>query len=303
MAHFDCVVDTRPMAREIESVSHKINNTTAAVVAMQAAVIKAEEDAANLVCNNVNRGFHALIHSQISQKIAHLQSDVDSHLMKLNQHCKQLVAIKDRMQRDYNMLKSRYTKLFNGINKNLQIRVYELDKPTINLAVRDSSTMSNRTLQLTATVPVSQVEMLATSQRILASNIKNRCAKVVESINGFLTQIQEQDKLSERILLPVSVSNDVTPIMVPIIISESNYDAFNHINRTVTVNEDTLTSRGADAIRKGVFATTMEWVDNTDINDEIRSEFHRCMEQSTASDRVKAMAQRLFLANSFQTLK
>ena len=34
MARIDCVVDTQPMADEIKSVSHQINDTTTAVVAM-----------------------------------------------------------------------------------------------------------------------------------------------------------------------------------------------------------------------------------------------------------------------------
>ena len=94
MAYIDCVVDTQPMANEINTVSTHINGTTAAVVGMRAAVIQAEEAAAEHVCDNVNKGFYTLIHSQISQKIAKLQSEVDSHIMKLNQLRKQLLSIK-----------------------------------------------------------------------------------------------------------------------------------------------------------------------------------------------------------------
>ena len=128
MAHIDCEVNTRPMAQEIDSVSRHIDLTTTAVVGMKAAVISAEEEATTKVCNDVNRGFYALIHSQISQKIAKLQSEVDSHFMKLNQHSKQLNGIKNRMERDYGMLCGRYTKLFSGLNKNLENRVFALDK-------------------------------------------------------------------------------------------------------------------------------------------------------------------------------
>ena len=67
--------------------------------------------------------------SQISQKIAKLQSEVDSQLMQLNAQRKQLLAIKNRMERDYNMLSDRYLKLFNGINQNLKQRILELDRP------------------------------------------------------------------------------------------------------------------------------------------------------------------------------
>ena len=143
MAYIDCLVDTHPMANEINSVSTNIKGTTAAVVGMKAAVIQAEAEAADHVCNNVNKGFYTLIHSQISQKIAKLQSEVDSHLMKLNQLCKQLLSIKGRMERDYGNISQRYIKLFNGLNKNLEQRVYEIDRPAIEFAVKDSNSISN----------------------------------------------------------------------------------------------------------------------------------------------------------------
>ena len=128
MATFNYTVDTNPMASEIGTVSSNIKGTTTAVVAMQTAVILAEEKAADHVCSNVNKGFFTLIRSQISQKAAKLQSEVDSHLMRLNQQRKQILAIKGRMERDYNMISGRYTKLFTGLNQNLRQRVFELDR-------------------------------------------------------------------------------------------------------------------------------------------------------------------------------
>ena len=57
MAHIDFVLDTKPMAQEISSISNHIKGTTAAVVAMQTAVVLAEQKAADQVCSNVNKGF------------------------------------------------------------------------------------------------------------------------------------------------------------------------------------------------------------------------------------------------------
>lgn len=59
MANFNYTVDTKPMADEMRSVSRHVNATTGAVVAMQTAVIIAEEKAADHVCNNVNKGFYS----------------------------------------------------------------------------------------------------------------------------------------------------------------------------------------------------------------------------------------------------
>ena len=59
MEYINCRVDTQPMADELHSVSRHVTGTTTAVVAMQAAVIQADKEAAERVCNDVNRGFHA----------------------------------------------------------------------------------------------------------------------------------------------------------------------------------------------------------------------------------------------------
>ena len=201
MATFNYTVDTQPMAKEIGSVSNHLKGTTTAVVAMQTAVILAEEKAADHVCKNVNKGFFSLIRSQISQKAAKAQSEIDSLLMKLNQQRKQLLSIQGRLERDYNMISSRYLKLFNGLNMNLKHRVFELDKPAMNFAVKEVEKVSNRTKYLTATVPVTQLESLSVSQKIVASNVKYRGMKVIGSMTKFLSDMYAQKKLTDRILL------------------------------------------------------------------------------------------------------
>ena len=239
MARIDCVVDTQPMADKIQSVSHQINDTTTAVVAMKAAIVLAEQQAADIVCRNVNKGFYTLMRSQISQKIAKLQSEVDSQLMQLNAQRKQLLAIKNRMERDYNMLSDRYLKLFNGINQNLKQRILELDRPVFNFAVQEVGKVSNRTKYLAATVPISQLESLITSQQIVISNIKYRAEKVIESMTNFLANTSEQKKLSERVLLKNEKVQNTT-LLIPALVCESNFDSFNNKKLEVIVSKEQL---------------------------------------------------------------
>lgn len=305
MAYIDCVVDTQPMAREIDSVSNHIKGTTAAVVGMQAAVIKAEEEASNHVCENVNRGFYTLIHSQISQKIAKLKSEVDSHLMQLNQQRKQLLAIKSRMERDYNMISARYLKLFNGLNQNLRQRVFELDKPTIEFAVKDVDKITNRTRLLPGAVPVVQLESLEMSQRILASNIKYRGLSVINSMKRFLQDMYAQKRLTDRILLPEQTSVEHAALAVPVIICESNYDKHDNRRLDIVVAQTGLSNEARVRIQStiGEMAGSLPWSADEAPGAEICSEFNRCLTASEASQRVKEMATRLFMTHGYQTVK
>lgn len=303
-SYIDCVVDTKPMANEINSVSTHIKGTTAAVVSMKMAVIAAEQEAADHVCDNVNKGFYALIHSQISQKIAKLQSDVDSHLMKLNQLKKQLLGIKNRMERDYGMITGRYIKLFNGLNKNLQQRVFELDKPTVQFAVKEINAISNRPKLLTSTVPVVQSEALAMSQKILASNMKNRGLAVIGSMSKFLGDMKDQKELTDKIMLKSCRVDSNGQYMVPVVYAESNYDKYGNTRTEVFVSQDCLSQRSRDNVKNAMNSqvSQMNW-QVEDINPEVKSEFNRRLSTSSSSDRVKEMMTTLFLANNYETIK
>ena len=248
MATFNYTVDTTPMATEIKSVSRHVEATTVAVVAMQTAVILAEEKAADHVCNNVNKGFYSLIRSQISQKMAKLQSEVDSHVMQLVQQKNALLSIKNRMQKDYNMISGRYMKLFNGLNANLKLRVFELDKPTIDFAVKEIDKLSNRTKYLTATIPVTQLESLSVSQKIIASNTKYRGLNVIKSMGSFLFEMINQKKLTDQILINDDRFTVSATVYIPIAICDCNRNKADN-SYEIIVPEDGLNNFSKSAIR------------------------------------------------------
>jgi len=304
MATFNYTVDTKPMADEIRSVSHHVNATTGAVVAMQTAVIFAEEKAADHVCNNVNKGFYSLIRSQISQKMAKLQSDVDSHLMQLVQQKNALLSIKNRMQRDYNMIAGRYGKLFNGLNANLKQRVFELDKPTIDFAIKEVDKVSNRTKYLTATIPITQLESISLSQRIVASNIKHKGLNVINSMRSFLFEMNTQKKLTDQILINDNRYTETATIFIPIVICECNRDKTDSKNIEIIISDVELDNFSKSAIQNSAYAeiNNVEWSQKSAPNSEIKSEFSKLLTSSSKAQRVKDLAMQLFQSNNFQTI-
>jgi hypothetical protein len=302
MATFNYTVDTKPMAEEMRSVSRHVNATTGAVIAMQAAVILAEEKAADHVCENVNKGFYSLIRSQISQKMAKLQSEVDSHLMQLVQQKNALLSIKNRMQKDYNMIASRYIKLFNGLNSNLKQRVFELDKPTIDFAVKEVDKVSNRTKYLTATIPVTQLESLAASQKIVASNVKYRGLNVIKSMRSFLFEMNAQKKLTDQILINDGRYTESATVYIPILICECNRDKTDAAIE-ISVSDVELDNISKSAIKNTAFAELNQivWNAKTSANPEVKSEFSKLVSTSSKTQRVKDMTSKLFQSNNYQT--
>lgn len=304
MASFNYTVDTQPMAEEIRSVSHHVNATTTAVVAMQAAVINAEDRATDLICNNVNTGFYSLIRSQISQKLAKLQSEVDSLLMQLFQQKNALLNIKRRMERDYNMIVNRYHKLFNSLNANLKNRVFELDKPTIDFAYKQIDKISNRSIYLTATIPITQLESISASQKIIASNVKQKGSKVITSMKCFIHEMNIQKKLTDEILIKDQNTVAERTSYIPIVIYEYNMDKTDNKNIAVVVPDAELTSIAKSAMINEAYNkfSQLEWAQSSKPLKEIYNEFSNLVSSSTKPARIKELALNLFQLNNFQTI-
>lgn len=308
MAHqFDCLVDTTEMAKEIHTVNNHVNATTTAVVGMQAAVIKAQADGADHVCRKVNQGFYALIHSQISQKMATLQSKVNAHLLRLNQQRKQLLAIRQRMERDYQMLSARYIKTFNSLNSNLRQRITEVDRPVILFATTEAEKVTNRSNQLISTVPVGQEESVRTSQTVTSSNLKYRAAKAIKSIEGFIADSNRLKAITDRILLPRPVAAGTATMAVPVCVAESNIDAGGNTQTQVVVSEIGIGRESRQAIETRVSAAfrdgSMQWSPAGEPDTETANYFRQAVGSSGLPQRVCETMLRMFERSRFETLK
>jgi len=300
-ANFNFTVDTHPMADEIRGVSRHVAGTTAAVVTMRTAVVSAEQQAARKICQNVNSGFYTLMHSQISQKIAKGQSDVDSYLMLMITQQKQLVAIKSKMEHDYRMISARYIKLFNSLNQNLKQRIYEIDRAVVEFAVKEVGKISNRPLNLVAIAPFMQLESLSASQKILGSYIKERSARMLTFIHRFLMDSKRQKEISESVLSKQKIEIESSQIKVPAVICENIMDAAENRSVSVSIPQECLSNVPKSEIKNTVFSqiSNVEWKDGT-IKDEVKSEFSKLNSESSSSERVKKLALELFNKNNFQ---
>ncbi len=306
MAVIDCLVDTAPMAQSIDRVKNHVDGTTTAVVAMQTAVVKAQDDAANNVCSNVNRGFYSLIHSQISQKIAKYKSDVDSLLLQLNQQRRQLNGIRSRMERDYAMIAQRYSKLFGTLNRALQRRVHELDRAAFRFAVTEIDTIQNRGRQLTATVPVSQAESLTASQKLMTSNIKYRGARLIDIMKGFLAGLNEQKILTSRVLLnrPLRSPEAMTyaPIAVWQGVAGRDEGSLQHV---VTPSSQISESTRHRIVNSFSAADAgLQWTAApVQADPRVKESFNAMLADFDATPRIKQTMSRLFADASYQTLQ
>jgi hypothetical protein len=302
MAHFSFTVDTNPMADSIDGVANHVDGTTAAVVAMQTAVVIAEERGAEKICSNVNFGFYSLIRSQISQKIATHKSRADAKIMELQQQSGSLAAIKGRMERDYMMLASRYTKLFESLNKALKGRIFELDKPTTNFVLKDVLPVANRTKRLSGSPAVTQIESIANSQMISVSNTKHNAMKNIASMQDFIYSSENQKNLIGSILSKEPITKP-TDKNVPVIISES--EGLNVRQSQWLITQPVMKKNTNARIESHIYSSMakLKWSDADPSNTtRVKQEFGNFVSQSSLSDRVKKQMLNFVESSKWQKL-
>lgn len=296
-----CSIDTTPMAQEIQTVSSHVKGTTAAVVTMQSAVIAAENQSANKVCANVNRGFFTLVRSQISQKIANKQSRVEALFLQLGQQKRRLLSIKNAMERDYGRVAANYLRTFTNINKELEKNIRELDQPIFDLVNRHVATSSNRMNALSGLVSTTQLEGLTKSQQILMSEMKHNAQAAIHQATDFLTQIGEQRVLTNKVLISQLEDNSQKTCHIPVIISETVSDAQQNVRTEISV-PDGLSNNEASRVM-GVIRSQSDLPWNKgEVSPLVGDEFARLLDESNASPRVKELIRKLYDKTGYETL-
>ena len=301
MANFSFTVDTREMADGLYSVAPHVDGATGAVVSMQTAVIMAEKHAAEDICRNVNRGFFSLIRSQISQKIAISRSQVEARLLELRDQSQKLSSVKTTMQRDFQMIAARYTKLFRSLDAALLNRIHESNTSLLDLVNKDVARMRGRTRVLQASVPVHQLESVSSSQRIAASNARSRASAAIGAMSRFIQESNHQDRLSSSILRGDRADKDAT-LLLPFALVDC--DSLQTRQRQWSYHAPTPSAPGIGqqvkgAIERSVFPalSQIQWREpEATERENIATRLRELIDQAKLNERVRAHVIRMYSA-------
>ena len=299
MANFSFTVDTEEMAHGLYSVAPHVDGATGAVVSMQTAVIMAERRAAEDICGNVNRGFFSLIRSQISQKIAICRSQVEARLLELRDQSQKLSSVKATMQRDFQMIAVRYTKLFRSLDTALLSRIHELNIALVDLVQKDVAHLESRARTLQASVPLHQMESVASGQRIAASGTRAKASLAIGAMSKFIQESNQQDRLAASILCIESTNSDAT-VLLPFALVDC--DSLQTRQRQWEYHTPTppaleVSQRIGAAIEREVFPSMsrIEWREQEAGEREIVARrFHQMLDQAKLNEKARAHVIRMF---------
>ncbi len=222
MASFDFIVDTKPMAASVNKVSHHVTATTAAVAAMQAAVIKSEKDAADYISANVDKGFFHLIRSQVSSKLAEQVTSMSVSMLKMVEYAKSLANMQHRMEKDVSRIKRQYYKIFHGLDKAMENRIQQLDEEALELARDRDRLISVKKMASITGIICADNEVFSTTQMQMAARIKRRTNDTLTKIEGNVLLDQSFDKSIETTLDKENIRSQQTVYIPVLYVSEQS---------------------------------------------------------------------------------
>ncbi|MDR0568795.1 MAG: hypothetical protein LBG87_06280 [Spirochaetaceae bacterium] len=306
--HFE--VDTSPMAHSVDSVRNHVNGTTAAVAAMEAAVIATERKAAQTICANVDNGFYMMIKSQISQKAVAAYTEMGAKQMSLAQLVQSIENVKRQMENDYQMICRRYAKLFASLNKELEIRVRELDRPAIKLAEIRKQIIFDKLKDDGSMLLECSGEVMQVEQTARAGKLKQKTRDTLRTLGESVAEKQSYAEWIESILRSEGAAEKsggeaefyYLPAVLSVALSLLNP---NETRENVHIaQKDSWLNTAPIASEVGLHSDGLEWQSIPEKDRAaVRKEFMVICETDDADQRVRNEIIRMFDAATWEETK
>lgn len=196
-------VDTDPFDSKVNSFKHHVDLLTGSVVATETAHVAAKRESSERIGSTIVKGFFKAVQSDISQQITEIKNNADALLLQLNKLAAQCNDKRRQMGVDYQRLASRYTKIFDDLNHELENRIYSIDEPIFRATrITDESAQKGTASDLVSTASIAAGESAKAASKITASVIKSRALNAINKGRQFLEIQYSTDELLQQCLRP-----------------------------------------------------------------------------------------------------
>lgn len=197
--HFNVTVDTDPFDHSVDTLEHGVDLLTGSVVATEAAQVKSIADNSRKVGQTIISGFFKTVRSDISQQITELSTRIDALLLQLKSFADRCHDKQRQMKEDYNRLSSRYIKIFDDLNHELENRIYAIDQPVFAFQ-RLADSVGSTPVQAIGTATVTATEQAHLHSILSVSRLKHLAAETIDDGRHFLNIQYDTDNLLTQCL-------------------------------------------------------------------------------------------------------
>lgn len=132
--NMNVTVNTNPFDQSVITTNNYVDGLTASVAAMNAANCAAIAESSEKVSNGIINGFYNLIRNDITTKKAETNTALQTQAALLLGHSKDMAEKHDRMLKDFEREKAKYSSVISELDKELERRITELNKPAFRLS-------------------------------------------------------------------------------------------------------------------------------------------------------------------------
>ena len=301
MADFNITVDTQPMADSLDYVNSNVRDVTNSVVAMQSAVVIAQQRASEQICQNVDTGFFLLMKSQFDQKIAAVSSKMLSTMQLMETFKGDIDKIMVIMQDDYERIKARYFKHFSSLDKALETIIHELDKRAYEISRNYKMSQFKTGSEVIKAICYSNDTQMVNVKQTNAT-VKSKSTK---SIGVMAENVIEQMKYSDSVqsILKEIEFEKPSEEYVPVIFSETDsmMSEDSSVKNIVTSTEAAFSVNSKYLTQLKEKSESFSWKDINDTEFEpIKRSFQQKVNAEISDERVAKEMLRLFDESKWQ---
>jgi len=210
--HID--VDTQPFDRSVGTTQTSLNVVAGAVAATEAAQVAEIQRDADAVAKTTIKGFFRVVASELSAKASEFLSSMRSCVGLLGEEARQVDRIHQQMESDYTAIRARYLRIFTELDRELDMRIRELDRPAFFVCKRAMAdvvvTPYKDAAAKALTVPA---DVDATLLKLMCARAKQTVSTSLDTLGdvcGYLTEygrsvasIMSSDASEGNVLMPV----------------------------------------------------------------------------------------------------
>lgn len=191
-------VNTKPFDKSVNRCGVHIGTLTGSIVGFKAADVTSKIENEKLIVNRVTAGFSSMIEQHLTLQNVGKEAEMHALAGELVQQCKELEHKHDVMSKDFNRIKSRYTSLFDTLNKELNNRIKQLIKPCFDF-VSQVRQEQNRRIETSLLSIATTTGKESDSARIAiqTSKMKGNAETLISTARNFIIGNKSLNKARE----------------------------------------------------------------------------------------------------------
>jgi hypothetical protein len=227
--------------------------------------------------------------------------------MTLVQLTRALENVKRQMEADYQMIARRYTKLFASLNKALETRIQELDRPAMKLAGIKKSILFDK-LKDNGTAMICVADDIASvSETALGGKLKQKTKTTLQTLSDqVLEDASYTEKVSAFLLKKEGKTGHDSLAFLPAIFfsGESSLHRDEYIDNVYAVQSDLLPTGAALVSALANAQEGLTWTPvSTEEKETLRKELLSLIEKESLDERASNELVRLFDADNWLVMK